>query len=255
MLERELTNELHRVANAAPVPDDLFPAATRLQRGGAHRSWAIAVAAAVALVAFGFSPLGQKVVDATTQWVMTYTVNVHWGQAPSGGVDQRTIQIGQTVEEKHKSGSREVHRGVAVADLTGWSLPTYLAPDPAGTAVLTELYVPNQDEVWATHLMVYYEVPGFDQGFINYQQSRGGVTARQLDEIRSGKLPGAEIYGLKPDHVTQQTVSIKGHEATATLMGKTWMLQWWHEGGSGHLSSNLPLEELVKVAESLPSLE
>ena len=255
MLEHYLTNELHRVADAVPVPADLFPAALRLKRAGARRRpWALVAAAAVALVLLGFTPLGQKAVVATTEWVMTHKVKVMTG-APPHDTDLRAIQIGETVEEKGRV-AREVHRGVAVADLDGWPLPTYLGPDPAGKAVLTQVYLLEDDNLFSTGLMLDWPVPQLgEHASIAYHLTRGGISPRQLEEIRSGKLNVVELYGLKASQVKQQTVRLKGHEATATLAGTTWMLDWWHEGGSGHLSGNIPLEELLKVAESLPSLE
>lgn len=255
MLERQLTDELHRVADAVPVPDDLFPAALKLKRAGARRRpWALVAAAAVALVVLGFTPLGQKAVVATTEWVMTYTVKVYRGVAPHRSVDVRAIPVGETVEEQVDR-IRRVHRGMAVADLTDWPLPTYLGPDPSDKAVVTEDYREDGTLI-ATHLTMDWQVAELGaHKMIGWNVSRGSIPEQQREDIRSGKEPGVTIYGAKDLTVTQQTVTFKGHEATATLANTTWMLDWWHEGGSGHLYGNIPLEELLKVAESLPTVE
>jgi hypothetical protein len=255
MLESHLTDELRRVADAVPVPDDLLPAAG-LKRAVAHRRpWTMVAVAAAALLALGFSPLGQNALAAVTHWVMTYRVAVNPGAIPDPVVDVLTIQYGQTVEEK-KDGVREVHRGVSVADLAGWPLPVYLGPDPEARAVLTETYREKDGTLLFTTLTLNWQV--FMDGAsknLSYGMSRGWIPAGRLEEVRSGARPGVEIYGVEESQVKQQTVSIRGHEATATQVGPTWMLHWWHEGGGGHLVGNVPLEVLLKVAESMPRLE
>lgn len=48
---------------------------------------------------------------------------------------------------------------------------------------------------------------------------------------------------------------MKGQPVMATNVEGLWLIEWRDQGGTGSIQGNVELEELLKVAESMPGLE
>jgi hypothetical protein len=57
-----------------------------------------------------------------------------------------------------------------------------------------------------------------------------------------------------PAQTMTRAITVNGQEATAvsTDGGKTWSIYWHTAAAQGFVGGRLPLDELVKVAESMP---
>lgn len=263
MLEKTLTQEMHRVADAAPVPADLFPRSLKAARRRAPRRLVMAVAAAAAaLVLFAATPLGGRVMATVGQYIMHYTVQVIHSESPETELPflrADTIGPGQTVvkEPTVPGHPRQVGTGMTLAELQqadpSMPLPTYLAPGADTRIVKLENFRPDSGDLYQRGYTLWWSVPGADRPhMVSYSLWRN---------MGEGQLPQAGQPALtfytteQGARAGQKVVTIKGQEATATKVGKQWNLMWYNKQVGGFLTSTLPLEELLKVAESLPSLE
>lgn len=264
MLEQKLAHEFKSVAEAAPVPHDLFP--TRKLAGGRRMPrWATIAAAAAVVLGVGFTPAGQRMVDATTQWVTSYKVVVGPETLPvkqGRAINFADLKTGEIIEYSGDGMPKQVVLVTTAADLPqgepAWPLPTYLPPEPGARALVTDVYDDANANVQATEVQLIWNptLNGEQKSLsLSVMRIKTGVSPAMLDRIRKGNTPAMRLDGVNPSEVKQQQVTFLGHEATATYGGGRWTLLWYHAGGSGHLSGNIPLDELLKVAESLPGLK
>lgn len=256
MTEQELSREMHRVADAVRIPDDLFPSGLLTRRPRRRPGWLVAAAVAAAVTLFAMTPLGARAVRAATEIIMEYTVRLVRTELPSESVpylDAGSVQVGETITRDVPGAPKQVATGMLLKDVPpGWPLPASMAPGPDARAVLMDTYKPGTDTLIQHSLHVWWEV---GDGRLYYSIHRR-TEPMSADELAQLQKPELTVY--TNDHgirVEQQDVILKGQPTWATKVGPNWSLYWWHEMGGGSVSGNVPLADLLKVAESLPSLK
>lgn len=264
MVERALEQEFHRVADRVAVPTDLFPSDLMArQRRRGWRTATVAVAAALTLFLFT-AAMGPRLV-AAGKYLWHYAVAVIFDEAPSSRLpflDVGAVQVGQQVSHEALGGLKQVAVGMTLGDLQAadptWPLPTYLAPGAMDRVVLLATSGPDGERL-AEGMTADWEVTlGAERYRIIYSLTRRTqpMTSEELERVRSSSNPPVTVYSNDAKlRVEQQTVKVKGQEATAVQVNGRWSLHWWHAGGGGTLSSNLGLAELIRVADSLEGLE
>ncbi|HWI62555.1 MAG TPA: hypothetical protein VNT75_11990 [Symbiobacteriaceae bacterium] len=252
MNENELTHELHRVANAVPVPDDLYSPEllTRRPKARTRSRWLVAAAAAAALVAFLVTPLGARAVTAASQLIMQYTVKVIKVDKESSPVvspDTRFIQPGQTLVNEKPGFYKVVATCFLLKELEEKiPLPAYKGPGPEAKVIREIGYKPQSDIAFYTSLSVQWPVDGHTLWYWQVRQ----------ESPRPAKPETIKVYTYSEvPRVEEKAVTLKGQAATAHKVGKTWSLMWWHEKGGGSIAGDIELDELLKIAESLPELK
>lgn len=279
MSEQQLRRVLHEAAVAIEVPPDLVPRERLLAEEAAQsrpvRRWplAVAAAAAVVLTLTGFTPLGRAAVQKLGAVFMAFRVQemepAAWEEimshAPALAEGWGPIQPGEVrthPQPPETFRKPNIERGFTVRTLQEyhadrpWPIPTYLPPsqerkvtvmehydvyEEPEAAVLTLTYDPLlKGEVYRIVLRLWRPLK-FYEGYDQFP-----------DEKKIEVPPGA-LQSV-------QAVEVKGITATAYKEGDFWTIAWyppeiertkWRATSSA--SSNLPLEELIKVVESLPS--
>lgn len=258
MNEKALSREFHRVADAVTVPDDLFPSdlAVRHSHTRRRQRWLGAAAAAALLLVFLITPLGARTVTAAGELIMQYTVRLIRTEMPAESlpyIDAGSVQPGQTVVKDTPGSPKQVAEGLLLSQLeAGWPLPTYRAPGPDARVVRVTTY--QQNQTLDTGVTVSWRDSG---GALHYTLHRRTepFAATDLERLRSGEMDAVTVYtNDRKARVEQKSVVLKGQPATATRVGQNWSLYWWYEYGGGSIAGNVDLDELVKIAESLPTL-
>lgn len=261
MLEQNLSREFHRVADAIPVPDNLMPTLTGSRPRRVPRLLAAAAVSAAFLL--GFTPWGREAVRAASTWVSSYRVEVVKEARPSADarrlVNLGDLKVGETQEFSGDGLPKMVYRAMTVADLNGeWPLPTHMGPSADTKVILREAYDQGGTTIVGTAIDVGWRVTvdGVERT-VGFSFHRSGIETDTdtLSEIQNGERAVMTVDGVSPDSVKQQPVTVHGREIMATYTGHAWNLLWYHAGGMGRLGGNFGLEELVRIAESLPSLE
>jgi hypothetical protein len=266
MNEQLLSHELHRVLDASPVPADLFPPGLTARRISKRRSrWLAVASAAAALLIFSLTPLSGNIVDAASEFVMQHTIK--WvitddTKLPAPYVDTTNFQPGQSVtKEEQGAFPRRVFTGIRLSELKqsepDWPLPAYLPPTDEARVIKFEQYkLGHPDQLELRGFSVNWTT---EKGSLHYDIARRiePMAQKELERIRSGKVSPTTIF--TNDHAVkteQKQVTLKGQSAIATSLKPNWFLFWAHEYGTGSLmGTDMPLDELLKVAESLPSLK
>lgn len=263
MLDKLLTQELHRVADAAPVPADLFPPSLRSARRRAPRRWVMAVAAAAAaLVLFGVTPIGSRVLATAGKVVMNAAVRLVYSEDPGTALPYLrtdTIAPGQTAVMEQPGLPRQVGTGYTLGGLRqtalDWPLPAYLAPPDEAQVVLGETFQPDTGALWMRSIYVKWTVTAGERPHVVTYSLTRVVGDHSLPIPGDGKPAVTMVTNDRDARLVERDVIVKGEPATAIKVANVWHLFWYNSRVGGSLMSTLPLEELVKVAESLPSLE
>jgi hypothetical protein len=253
MNEQALSQELHRVADAAPVPADLFPTGllarpvTRTRRSG----WTIAAAVAAVLLLFALTPPGRGLVSAAGELIMRVTVRRYKPDPTDMSAKPLTWpkEIGHSTD-RTLNGVKEVMTRLHIRDWPAeWPLPTYNPPDEAAQVYRTQRLRAETGELLWTSMRVHWVAAADTKKTLQLSVSRwyGPVSRKQPAEI-----PFMVEKGIKVETVT---VKVKGQPATAVHIGESWSIHWGNQTNSGSLSGNVGLEELLKVAESMPDLK
>ncbi|MDB4898063.1 MAG: hypothetical protein JWN15_4325 [Firmicutes bacterium] len=266
MNEQILSHELHRVLDASPVPADLFPPGLTARRTSKRRSrWLVVAAAAVALVIFSLTPVGGNIVDAAGEFLMQHTIRLvitDDTKLPAPFVDITNFQPGQSVTtEEQGAFPRRVYTGIRLSDLKqsepDLPLPAYLPPTDEARVIKVEQYkLGHPDQLELRGFGVSWKT---EKGSLHYDIDRRiePMAQKELERIRSGKVSPITIF--TNDHAAKmerKQVTLKGQSAMATYLRPDWILFWAHDYGTGSLmGTDMPLDELLKVAESLPSLK
>lgn len=259
MNEKALSQELHRVADAVPVPDDLIPAdlASRRPRANSRPRWLGAAVAAAVLLVFLATPLGARVVTAAGELIMQYTVKLVRTEQPAQAVpyiDAGSVLPGQTVTKELPNAMRQVAEGFHLRELEpGWPLPAYRAPGPDARVVRVSTY--REEKLQTTGINISWQ-DGGKTLFYSLTRRVEPLSEAALEQLRSSK--GGQVLYYTNDQkarVEQKSVVLKGQPALATKVGPNWSLYWYSEDLGGSISGNVELDDLVKIAESLPDLQ
>lgn len=257
MNEQALSQELRRVADAAPVPADLFPTGllerpvTRTTIRGRRPFWMIAAAVAAVLLLFVLTPPGKGLVSAATDLIMRVTVR-RYKPDPT---DQSSRPLTWPKEIGHSTdrtlnGVKEVMTRLSFRDWPAdWPLPTYSPPDEIAQVYRTQLFRAETGELMSTTMRLLWADAADNTK--RYQLSVYTST-RPLPTKQPAAIPLMVPKDVKVETVT---VDVKGQPATAVHFGDSWSVQWSSQISSGSLSGNVELEELLKVAESMPDLK
>jgi hypothetical protein len=253
MNEQALSQELHRVADAAPVPADLFPTGllarpvTRTRRPG----WTIVAAVAAVLLLFALTPPGRGLVNAAGELIMRVTVRRYKPDPTDMSARPLTwpTEIGHSTD-RTLNGVKEVMTRLHLRDWPAdWPLPTHNPPDEAAQVYRTQRLRAETGEVISVSMRIRWVDAVDHKKFLELQMYRdyGPRPKRQP--------PAIPILVPEGQKVTTVSVKVKGQTATAVGIGESWSIQWNNQDGSGSLFGNVELEELLKVAESLPELK
>ncbi len=271
MLEKKLTSEFHRVAGAIEPPAGLYPA-ERIRRiaprrrafGGVGPVTGTVVATAVIGLVWYFWPEAAPLAPAPAGEVGAPVQDV----VPmlTGFPQPESMQPGEVVEHPAESlgegRMRPRQRGTAytVEQLAAmdWPVPTYKGPAPDHHALLVETFRRGLE---SGHLEVGWQVETVElrlgwqveEGFVNLALDRpqeGGSTPESPYQAMARKPETRDpAYEFQP-------VTLKGVGAWGIKDHGSWVLTWRSNGTSGHLwSKTLPLDELVRIAESMPFLQ
>ncbi|MDF2628435.1 MAG: hypothetical protein K0R39_2266 [Symbiobacteriaceae bacterium] len=257
-----------------PVPRWLA-AVSQPSPPGARRRWplAVAVAAALILAVTGFTPLGRAAVQKLGEVFMAFRVQemapAEWEEimshAPELPADWKPIQPGEV--RTHPAPPEtfrkpDISRGFTVQTLQEqlanrpWPIPTYMPPSPQQLAVVHEHY-DVYDEPETIMLNLPYKV--------TYRGKEHEVWLSIVRVVREyDTLPT-----FAPDQTVQvppgalevvQAVEVKGITATAYRNDEFWTIEWYPPNierskywSRSYIRSTLPLEEIIKTLESLPS--
>ncbi len=263
MNEEILSRELHRVADAAPVPTDLFPPDLLARRARSRRSrWIAVTATAAAMLLFSISPLGARALSAVGEVFMNLKVILVQGEPPGElargpGTDISSIQAGETKVLELEEG-RQIYTALTVEELLekrpDFPLPTYLPPGPDAHVVQSETFRQDSEAPLFSGINMTWDSDYRQIDYSLYWRTEP-LAAEDLQALLSRERIGVTVYATGRERLQQQEVTVNGMKATAVGVGYTWSLYWVHEYGGGSLSGNLPLETLIKVAESIPSLK
>lgn len=257
MNEQALSQELHRVADATPVPADLFPAGLLdrpVNRTVIRRRrpfWMIAAAVAAVLLLFALTPPGRGLVSAATELVMRVTVRRHKPDPTAFSSRPLTWpkEIGHSTD-RTLDGVKEVMTRLHFRDWPAdWPLPTYNPPDEIAQVYRTQKFQAETGELMSTTMLLLWA-----DAVDNTKRFQLSVfrSTRPLPTNQSAAIPLMVEKDIKVETVT---VKVKGQPATAVHIGESWSVLWSRQTGSGSLSGNVELEELLNVAESMPDLK
>ncbi|HYF95867.1 MAG TPA: hypothetical protein VD969_26920 [Symbiobacteriaceae bacterium] len=259
MDEKVLTGELHRVAGALPVPAGLFPDGLLARRPRRRPAWIVAAASAAALTIFLLTPPGGRAIGAASEFFMQFSAKLIKTDKPPESepyIDTRNLKPGDTIVRDVSAAPKQVATGLRLADLDpAVPLPTYRGPGPDAQVKRIETYRKGTDVLELTTISISW----YDQGdylHLSLVHFTEPLPADLLKRYRSGDLNVVTFYSNDPrDNVEHKAVQFKGQPATAIKVGPLWAVFWVHESGGGSLHGNIELEELLKVAESMPSLK
>ncbi|MDF2627700.1 MAG: hypothetical protein K0R39_1531 [Symbiobacteriaceae bacterium] len=251
MNEQALSQELHRVADAAPVPADLFlpglleglgarPALRRRRSG-----WLVAAAVAAAvLLIFLVTPPGNRLVSAAGDLVLRITVKREGTDVPKQDYAplRWPLAIGESTDQVvngRKMVLTRMHRQDWPADLP---LPALNPPGDLATIYRQQGFDASTGKLLFTTWEIHWD--GFQLSYRRYPKPRPPET-----------MGGGYLVVPANSEVQEETVTLKGQPATAVRAGELWLIQWQHADGAGLISGRVDLDILVKVAESLPELK
>lgn len=258
MSEERLHTIVRGGLESLPLPSRFdSPSTLVITRKPRRRSLLVIGAAAVFLLTvLAVSPVGTVVVRAVAGWFISEVPVRETTDAPPMPEWLKrvaTLQPGESFEAPIEGTSaRQVYQAVTLSEISGeWPLPSYRTPDPKTTVILHSgsdfngtmrgLYFNYKVKVGKTEHAVFY----------TYTYALQPRTQEQAAwDARQSVIPG------DPATVKREKVLIKGQEATAfsTDGGKTWSIWWFAEKGTGSMSSDLPLNELVKIVDSIQNL-
>ncbi len=262
MNEEILSRELHRVADAAPVPTDLFPPDLLARRARSRRSrWIAVTATAAAMLLFSISPLGARALSAVGEVFMKMKVDLVRVEpsAESALGNQWSPEVGETIQAESIDGVRMEVTGLSFTDLLAkepdFPLPTHLPPSADAKVTQTDTFVPGSESVDSRTIGISWRTGG-NELFLYLSRRTTPLSPEQIHELAAEIRPGVKIITADPEaEVEQQEVTVNGMTATAVRHGEMWSLFWIGEMEGGSIQGNLPLETLIKVAESIPSLK
>ena len=279
MTDERLRAALHAELDVIPLPERFQTPSALAARAGRRasfprplprrtqrRAWFGAVAAVVCLVTlFGFSPIGVRAAKVVSEKIVS---SFNFSQAPltpePGALDRlealKNLKPGDTitfpaVKTADSFSPAQTVRAMTLADLVqeqpAWPLPTYLPPAP-DTVVQVSTYEGDDD----TTAMFSYPVTleSGQQGSVFFTYVR---RAEPWDEatVRHAATKGSHTFA---PHITVRTqqVTLRSEQVTAYSIddGQSWDINWISAWGHGAMSASLPLEELVRIIESIPTL-
>lgn len=278
MTDERLRNALQAELDGIPLPERfqtpsaLVARADRpasfprpLSRWTQRRAWFGAVAAVVCLVTLlGFSPIGARAAKVVSEKIVS---SFSFTQAPltpePGALDRlealKNLKPGDTitfpaVKTADSFSPAQTVRAMTLADLAkeqpAWPLPTYLPP-ASDTVVQVSTYEGDDD----TSAMFSYPVTleNGQQGSVFYTYM---LRAEPWDEATMQYAATKSSHTIAP-HITVRTqqVTLRGEQVTAHSIddGKSWDLSWISAWGRGSMSTTLPVAELVRIIESIPT--
>lgn len=279
MSEQQLRRVLHEAAGALEVPADLFPRERLLAEEAAQRRsgrrWPLAVAATAAVIVavMGFTPLGRAAVQKLGEVFMAFRVQEmepetweeimsHAPELPEGWKPIQPGEVRTHPQPPETFRKPNIERGFTVQTLQEyyatrpWPIPTYLPPSQERKVTVLEHYD-------------VYEEPEAALLTLTYDPLFKGEVYRVILRLWRplkfyegfGQFPDEKMIEVPPGALQSvQAVEVKGITATAYKEGDFWTIAWYPPEiertkwrATSIASSNLPLEELIKVVESLPS--
>jgi hypothetical protein len=266
MTDDRIRSALKGALDPIDPPARLLQPERLVQRQRTLRRRLSVAAAAVLLAVTAFSPLGAKTLAAAEGLVMTFRLEA----APAKDTQIVRTEAGDTARPGRlhlKPGGveevptltlsnglkrfRTVYRGTTLDEVLqqvpDQALPTYLAPTAGADAVVVETY--DGERINDTTYWVTYPVQAAGQQY----------------ELQWRYVPGAPLVAgepvimpfTDPGQLRSEPLTVNGRPATAVSLdqGATWAIPWQADDGQGFVGGNLPLDELRKVAESIPLLQ
>lgn len=253
------------------TPERLVQERLKTRRAARWQRTLVAAVAAVALLLVGTAtPLGRQAVAAVRavgqQVVMTRKVTIATPEDAArklGVADRQPFNIleikpGDLREIPYAETpggwrDRQVFRGTTVRELLkqqpGLPLPAYLGPRPGDTAVVVETYFKQNPVAYETRFFMVYSVRlNGQERWVAYDYAPGGSVAPREREMT--------VYARSTGDVRTETVHVHGRPATAMSVdgGNYWHIDWESTRSRGFVAGNIPLAQLVKMAESVPDL-
>lgn len=240
-----------------------------------RRRWPLTVAAVVAIVLtlMGFTPLGRAAVQKLGAVFMAFRVQemdpTEWERimslAPEAPEGWKPIEPGETrtyPQPPETFRRPNIAQGFTVRTLQEyyadrpWPLPTYLPPLPEQKADVWEQYDVYEEPEAALLTLTYDSLL---KGKVHRIVLRLWRPLRFYDGF--SQFPDERTIEVPPGALQSvQAVEVKGITATAYKEGDFWTIAWYPPAiertkwrATSIVSSNLPLDELIKVVESLPS--
>ncbi|MDF2627388.1 MAG: hypothetical protein K0R39_1219 [Symbiobacteriaceae bacterium] len=127
-----------------------------------------------------------------------------------------------------------------------------MPPSPETKVVVLRAYV-GQPVVY-TALQTQYTVRlGMKQYGVFYYYT---PAATPRTEAEAAALAYRDhVFAKNVTDVQKRTITLKGQDGTAISRngGKSWTIRWFSTTGSGSIHSDMPLEDLVRIVESIPT--
>ncbi|HWI63379.1 MAG TPA: hypothetical protein VNT75_16200 [Symbiobacteriaceae bacterium] len=253
MSEERLRTIMRDGLESLPLPSRFLESPTVLATARKpHRryGWFVAATAACLAVTLIATPLGARVVRAVaTRFVTEMKVENTplKTEMPEWMKQLEALKPGDTLEvPQNGSALRQVYRAVTFEEAKGtWPLPTYRAPDPQTTVLILTA---TAQHIALQSLQLNYVVP------LDGTNHKVFYTYSLLPEEHLQGVPEMTLVGSEP--ALREKVLVKGHEAIAvsTDGGKSWHMAWSTASGQASIQAGLPLQELVKIVESIPNL-
>jgi hypothetical protein len=251
MLEHLLTAEMQRVGDQLPLPADLFDGA-QLQTDRTSYRWVARAAVTATLVVIAFSPMGHRALAEATRSFMQHTVRILYAanlNHASQVVPFSDIKIGQNLMGRFDEKTQQVLKWSSLAETLrtepDWVLPKYLSPPQDAKVVRVESRLLRDNELVGYSIDVGWQVViNGNHSMLHYSFSPHTVS-----------LPNSPaIYKRESKaQVTPVLVTVKNQPIYAVPMGNTWSIAWINGSSYAVLSGTVPLDELVKVAASIPN--
>lgn len=268
MTDERLRTALHAELDSLPLPERFSSPSDLVLKAPAPRrrlTWMLSATAAAAALAvvLGVSPVGASIARAVTGW---FIADVHVRVEPNPSPPPvkllealQSLQPGQTLREPPEPSPishHQVFQAQTFAELqagsTAWPLPALLPPGPETKVIVSRSYWGERE--LSTALQINYNVQlGQKEHWIFYYYSPTSARAKEPDASLS---QAGYVVAHDVDDVRKQKITLKGQEGTAvsTDGGKSWRIHWFSAAGLGFMSSDMPLEELVRVVDSIPQL-
>jgi hypothetical protein len=272
MTEERLRTVIREGLDSLPLPARFSSPSQLMGKSPPPRrrlTWMISAAAAVFLaVALGVSPVGKAVARAVTSWFVTdtkvwktpdYLQHLRNEETTERIGSVMDLQPGQSLQHPPEAGpndDRTIYEAKTIAELlqdsTNLPLPGLLTPSPETKVVVSRLYT-GQTVVY-TALQIPYTVRLGKKEYRVFYYFVPAATPRTETEV-AALVYRDYVFADNVKDVQKQKITLKGRDGTAMSSdgGKTWTIRWFSTTGSGWMYSDMPLKEMVRIVESIPT--
>ena len=272
MTDERLRTVIREGLDSLPLPAQFSSPSQLIRKFPPPRrrlTWMISAAAAVFLaVALGVSPVGEALARAVSGWFLPDTKVWKTPDYLQGLYTEERrellraineLQPGQSLQDPPEAGpndDRTTYEATTIAELlsdrANLPLPAHLPPNPQTKVGVSRLY--KAQTVVYTALQLRYTVQlGKKQHEVFYYFS---PAATPRTEAEAAALAYHDhVFAQNVTDVQKQKITLKGQDGTtiSTDGGKSWIIRWFSTTGSGWMTSDMPLKNLVRIVESIPT--